>query len=645
MSRLWKIGSIFSRLSGMVEGGHLKGPEIPIWYSIYKRFPPVREPRFLSLTEGDIPKPYEPPKLLFDEDIIRKDYYEDVEDGEIIKLKNNDRKSRSQVFIDEYFKLKSKQKDFMPHRQLFRLTLEYLQQHGHPIMFKIGAEQKYPEIRLQSDETSQSIDNNNQQLQSNVKHKSDSIPNLGEFVTEWERDNTEGYFPLGKNTYQYRRLQPHRTQTSFGEETLSDSDVTYRRTDGYVHSTVRGDEVKQKENPYMPGENIQPLSPPSFLQQNMLRHGKVHNVFTHTQYEQDPFLRLQDRVKNLEYWKKPPIHTKVFRRKFKAKKFLVDIPGIYEKNFSSNLSSNSNIVDNCPSASNFTQFVHDAQSFLLLLSHIEEIGWSLIRLTSLLNDSMLTLHYTYIDLGDRSHDLYIDIPQRWPNERPRCRTHLPVEFSIETWCPKTSHLIEIINNFRSVVDSLQSFWAQLTELERDAIVLDEKPISCASTIRRLKINDNVHVKIQIDPYNPCAFPSITFHGPQMIVRSFDERLEQNRHHWNEAHSNIILNLEHILDITFPSNIFFKSKSQLKDDQQQECGICYESTLNVNETIIYCETPNCFKQYHEKCWKSWLRKKVPQRGGCDVLDIVVDERMNTTTASGPCLFCKKNIIVN
>ncbi|CAF2889468.1 unnamed protein product [Rotaria sp. Silwood2] len=159
-------------------------------------------------------------------------------------------------------------------------------------------------------------------------------------------------------------------------------------------------------------------------------------------------------------------------------------------------SSNTSVFDSCPSSSNFTQFVHDAQSFLLLLAHIEEISWSLIRLSSSSDGSILTLHHTYIDLGDRLHDLYIDIPQRWPNERPRCRTNLPVEFNIEIWCSKTSRLIEIINNFHSVVDSLQSFWAQLTELERDAIVLDEKPISYASTTRRLKINDNVHVQIQ-----------------------------------------------------------------------------------------------------------------------------------------------------
>ena len=323
MSRVWKIGSIFSRLSGMVESGHLKVTDVPVWYSIYKRFPPIREPRYRALTEGDIPKPYEPAKLLYAEDVIRQAYYEDIDDGEIIKLKNNDRKSRSQVFIDEYFLLKSKQSTPTAHSKLFRLTLEHLQQSGHPIMFKLGAEKKYPELGAEPEQVSAP----NRLGESSTAAVLD--PSSSE--TEWERNHKEGYYPLSKNTYQYRRLQPQRTQTSFGEKARADSRVVHRRTDGYVHSTVLGDEVRQIDNAYMPGENVQPLVAPAFLQQNMLRHGKVHNVFSREQYETDPFLRLQDRVKSLESWKKPPTHTKVFKRKFLAKKFLVDIPGIYDK--------------------------------------------------------------------------------------------------------------------------------------------------------------------------------------------------------------------------------------------------------------------------------------------------------------------------
>ena len=41
---------------------------------------------------------------------------------------------------------------------------------------------------------------------------------------------------------------------------------------------------------------------------------------------------------------------------------------------------------------------------------------------------------------------------------------------------------------------------QLNDLERDAIVLDEKPISFSSTTRRLKINDHIHVQIQVSQF-------------------------------------------------------------------------------------------------------------------------------------------------
>lgn len=331
MSRLWKVGSIYSRLSGMVEGGHLKSADIPIWYAIYKRFPPVREPRYLTLTEGDVPKAYEPPKILYDEDVVRQAYYEDVDDGEIIKLKNNDRKARSQVFIDEYFLLKAKQKTPVSHLKLFRQTLEHLQQHGHPIMFRMEMENKYPELEAQSSDSLAAAEVNTRRTTPTDGEQNDAALDKDSHETDWERNQAEGHFPLSKNTYQYRRLQPQRIQTSFGERAVVDSNVVHRRTDGYMHSTVRGDEVKQTENPYMPGERVQPLTPPSFIQQNMLRHGKVHNVFTREQHEQDPFLRLQDRVKNVDHWKKPPVHDKVYTRKFRAKKFLVDIPGIYDK--------------------------------------------------------------------------------------------------------------------------------------------------------------------------------------------------------------------------------------------------------------------------------------------------------------------------
>jgi len=45
-SRLEKIGTIFSRVTGLLRGGALKMHEKPAWYDVYRAFPPKLEPYF-----------------------------------------------------------------------------------------------------------------------------------------------------------------------------------------------------------------------------------------------------------------------------------------------------------------------------------------------------------------------------------------------------------------------------------------------------------------------------------------------------------------------------------------------------------------------------------------------------------------------
>ncbi|XP_044014965.1 28S ribosomal protein S23, mitochondrial-like isoform X1 [Aphidius gifuensis] len=65
-SRLEKIGTIFSRVTLLVKGGAMKPDDKPLWYDIYKAFPPKLEPRF------DRPAPNIAIKdIFYQEDIIR----------------------------------------------------------------------------------------------------------------------------------------------------------------------------------------------------------------------------------------------------------------------------------------------------------------------------------------------------------------------------------------------------------------------------------------------------------------------------------------------------------------------------------------------------------------------------------------------
>ncbi|CAO1400510.1 unnamed protein product [Diamesa hyperborea] len=47
-SRLEKIGNIFTRVQGLLKSGALKFEDRPIWYDVYKTFPPITEPRYES---------------------------------------------------------------------------------------------------------------------------------------------------------------------------------------------------------------------------------------------------------------------------------------------------------------------------------------------------------------------------------------------------------------------------------------------------------------------------------------------------------------------------------------------------------------------------------------------------------------------
>lgn len=64
-SRLPNFGTIFSRMTGLLETGGVK--DVPIWYGVYKKHPPELEP----IAERAIP-PQDPiPDIIYEEDFER----------------------------------------------------------------------------------------------------------------------------------------------------------------------------------------------------------------------------------------------------------------------------------------------------------------------------------------------------------------------------------------------------------------------------------------------------------------------------------------------------------------------------------------------------------------------------------------------
>ncbi|CAB3224327.1 unnamed protein product [Arctia plantaginis] len=70
-SRLERIGTIFTRVEGLLTKGAMRADDRPLWFDVYRKFPPITEPKFAK------PKPEVKPirQILYPEDTIRAKFH------------------------------------------------------------------------------------------------------------------------------------------------------------------------------------------------------------------------------------------------------------------------------------------------------------------------------------------------------------------------------------------------------------------------------------------------------------------------------------------------------------------------------------------------------------------------------------------
>ncbi|XP_045133094.1 28S ribosomal protein S23, mitochondrial-like [Portunus trituberculatus] len=97
-SRLEKIGTIFTRATGLLKSGAVKPQDKPLWYDVYEAFPPRYEPHY---DRSHIRK--EIKQIFYPEDVIRGKFYRKYGSPGIINLsETNARSSLCQLFVAEY---------------------------------------------------------------------------------------------------------------------------------------------------------------------------------------------------------------------------------------------------------------------------------------------------------------------------------------------------------------------------------------------------------------------------------------------------------------------------------------------------------------------------------------------------------------
>ncbi|XP_075220859.1 mitochondrial ribosomal protein S23 [Lycorma delicatula] len=73
-SRLERIGTIFTRMTGLLQSHAVALEDRPIWYDVYKAFPPAVPPRY------DRPGFAKPPRsILYPEDVIRAKFHKQMD--------------------------------------------------------------------------------------------------------------------------------------------------------------------------------------------------------------------------------------------------------------------------------------------------------------------------------------------------------------------------------------------------------------------------------------------------------------------------------------------------------------------------------------------------------------------------------------
>lgn len=123
-NRLHWSGSIFERMTGLLKGGATKHKDRPIWYDVYKTFPPKYEPTY---ARPAVQKEILP--ILYPEDAIRGKFakvYGSPGNYDLLYPKS---KPISQRFVEKYQELE-KSGQFADAEKLFDATEDYFINEG-----------------------------------------------------------------------------------------------------------------------------------------------------------------------------------------------------------------------------------------------------------------------------------------------------------------------------------------------------------------------------------------------------------------------------------------------------------------------------------------------------------------------------------
>ncbi|XP_059481725.1 small ribosomal subunit protein mS23 [Neocloeon triangulifer] len=114
-SRLERVGTIYTRIKGLLKAGAMRPVDRPMWYDIYEAFPPK------NLAPIQSKEPLR--QIFYAEDEIRARYHKEKVTSETINLADRQYQTKCQQFIRKYQELQAENPEKEPD-ELYSLTLE-----------------------------------------------------------------------------------------------------------------------------------------------------------------------------------------------------------------------------------------------------------------------------------------------------------------------------------------------------------------------------------------------------------------------------------------------------------------------------------------------------------------------------------------
>ncbi|KAJ1293806.1 hypothetical protein BS78_01G096900 [Paspalum vaginatum] len=255
-----------------------------------------------------------------------------------------------------------------------------------------------------------------------------------------------------------------------------------------------------------------------------------------------------------------------------------------------------------------------------VFAQIEEIGWE--RLVSASGDDGVScLTFRVVDEQGRIHLLEITLPMGYAASPPSIAADVPYLPKIK-WS-KNSRLKDVICQFQEHLKLLQEFWSKMDEIDKVLWVVDPIKTSYAMSHRRIALGDDCYILLHVDAHKPSSLPECRFLGTDRKLDQLIMSWTKNRKKW-DTKKKFHENLAAILDFALPAP---PSASNVKNNEQADCGICYATHLPVDDelgahsgraTDYTCENPSCSRAFHSVCLKDWLRSITTTRQSFDVL---------------------------